>query len=93
MRSTSTLHSAASALVTKPGPVVVGRVLACVAPAVEEDDERLRLLAFRLEEPDLVRAGADAALGHAVLGLGVAAATGEQAGDEERRQVSSAKHS
>jgi hypothetical protein len=28
-----------------------------------------------------------------VLGLGVAAATGEQAGDEERRQVSSAKHS
>ena len=62
------------------------------AAAVDEDDQRLRVVALRLEQPDLVLALPDAALGNAAFALGTAAA-GEQAGEEDHRQVSKSKHS
>ena len=68
--------------------MVVGRVLAGAAAAVDEDDQRLRVVALRLEQPDLVLALPDAALGNAAFALGTAAA-----GEEDHRQVSKSKHS
>jgi len=62
--------------------VVVGRVLAGAAAAVDEDDQRLRVVALRLEQPDLVVALPDAALDNAAFALGGTAAAGEQAGEE-----------
>jgi len=55
---------------------------------VDEDDQRLRIVALRLEQPDLVLALPDAALGNAAFALGTAAA-----GEEDHRQVSKSKHS
>ena len=54
--------------VAKPGPVVVGGVLARVAAAVDEDDHRLRLTTRLLEQPHLVSAPTDTGLAHARRG-------------------------